>query len=111
MANVMDKFEFCECLEMLKKYAAWENILYENGIDLTSTPVADLVEKFHMAMCGFDTEWSYDPKMDFDWIIEWCFNVEPYVKQIRHGKEWYIGTASGLYDFLVYMNTYGWDAD
>jgi hypothetical protein len=109
MAQVMNKTDFCNCLETLRKYTFWENTLYNNGIDLTNTPVADLVEKLQLAMCGFDLEWSYDKKLGFDWIIEWTFNNAEYIWQKRHGKEWFLKEPETLYEFLVFMNECGWE--
>ena len=109
MTQVMNKTNFCECLEMLRKYSAWENALYDNGIDLTNTPASDLAEKLHQAMCGFNIDWSYDDKLGFDWVIEWAFNSGYYVAQTRHGKEWVLESAGALYDFLVFMNEHGWE--
>ena len=109
MPQVMNKEDFCSCLETLRKYAAWENTMYLNGIDLGGTPVADLAEKLQLAMCGFNFEWSYDKKLGFDWIIEWTFNKDAYATQMRHGKEWFLEEATDLYDFLVFMNTHGWE--
>jgi hypothetical protein len=109
MAQVMNKTDFCNCLETLRKYSAWENTLYTTGIDLSATPVSDLAEKLQLAMCGFNVKWSFDEKLEFDWIIEWAFNPEAYINQTRHGKEWLLEDAGTLYDFLVFMNDLGWE--
>jgi hypothetical protein len=109
MANVMNKADFCSCLETLRKYSIWESTLYNNGIDLGATPVSDIIEKLHLAMCGFNFDWSYDKKLEFDWVIEWTFNAAAYINQTRHGKEWFLEDAGTLYDFLVFMNEHGWD--
>ena len=106
---IISKKDFCTCLETLRKYAAWENTLYSSGIDLGSTPVNELAEKLQLAMCGFSTSWSFDKKLEFDWIIEWAFDPEAYIAQTRHGKEWLLDDASVLYDFLVFMNEHGWE--
>jgi hypothetical protein len=109
MNKVMNKPNFCTCLEALRKYSAWEGTMYNNGLDFSNTPISDLTEKLQLAMCGFDPEWSYDKKLEFDWIIEWCFNTDSYKHQTRHGREWYLDSAGILYDFLVFMNEYGWE--
>ena len=110
MAEVLNKKDFCNCLETLQKYAAWENTMYQNGIDLCTTPVADLAEKLQIVMCGFNLDWAYDKKLGFDWIIEWTFNnAEAWVAQTRHGVEWLLEDAETLYDFLVFMNERGWE--
>jgi hypothetical protein len=109
MAEVMSKADFCSCLDTLKKYTAWENTLYDNGIDLCGTPVAELAEKLQAAMCGFNSDWSYDSKLDFDWILEWSFDNIPRTQK-RHGKLWLIDTPEDLYEFLVFMNANGWEA-
>ena len=108
MAQIMNKTDFCNCLETLRKYSIWENTLYNSGIDLSTTPVNDLAYKLQLAMCGFNKEWSYDKKFGFDWIIEWTFNAAAYINQIRHGKEWFLEEPETLYDFLVFMNEHGW---
>jgi hypothetical protein len=109
MKQVMDKINFCACLETLRKYSAWENTMYNNGIDFSNTPISDLTEKLQLAMCGFDLEWSYDKKLEFDWIIEWTFNNEFFRHQTRHGKDWTLDDVGALFDFLVFMNEYGWE--
>ena len=109
MAQVMNKSDFCNCLRTLRKYSECESAMYENGIDLCVTPVNELAEKLQLAMCGFDIDWSYDPKLDIDWIIEWSFNPETYRAQTRHGRTWDLEDASILYDFLVFMNENGWE--
>ena len=111
MVQIMNKIDFCNCLETLRKYAAWENIMYDNGIDFGNTPSAELAEKLQLAMCGFNPNWSYDTKLEFDWIIEWTFNPEAYKEQIRHKKEWQLESAEALYDFLAFMNELGWEED
>lgn len=109
MAQLMDKANFCACADTLRKYTKWENTMYDNGFDFALTPAGDLAEKLHAAMCGFDLDWSYDKKLGFDWVIEWCFNKEPYRVQFRHGREWHLDDAGILYDFLVFMNDLGWE--
>lgn len=109
MAQVMNKTDFCNCLRTLQKYSMWENELYKNGIDLGGTPVTDLAVKLQEAMCGFDLEWSFDKKLEFDWIIEWAFNSEAFINQHRHGREWFLNEPGILYDFLVFMNENGWE--
>ena len=109
MNKVMDKANFCVCLEALHRYSVWEAAMYKNGIDFTSTPVSELAEKLQLTMCGFDPNWSFDEKLEFDWIIEWAFNPEAYAAQTRHGKEWLLTDAATLYEFLVFMNEYGWE--
>lgn len=109
MTQVMNKSNFCKCLDTLRKYASWENTMYANGVDFGNTPVVDLAEKLQLAMCGFDMEWSYDKKLGFDWIIEWTFNPDTYKEQTRHGKHWLLEEAGILYDFLVFMNELGWE--
>lgn len=109
MAQVMNKIDFCNCLETLRKYSIWENTMYNNGLDFGTTPVNELVEKLQLAMCGFDYEWSYDKKLGFDWIIEWTFNTANYINQTRHGRKWFLEEAGTLYDFLIFMNENGWE--
>jgi hypothetical protein len=111
MAQVMNKHDFCSCIETLCKYSAWEKLMYDNGLDFTGTPVAELAEKLWAAMCGFNPEWAYDKKLEFDWIIEWSFNPERYEYQTRHGRKWTLTSAEILYDFLVFMNEHGWEED
>lgn len=108
MSQVMKKAYFCQCLETLRKYSAWESVMYDNGIDFGTTPCSELAEKLQLAMCNFNIEWSYDKKLGFDWIIEWTFNPEAYKEQTRHGLYWDLTEAETLYDFLVFMNEYGW---
>ena len=109
MSQVMDKTDFCSCLEAIRKYSAWEMAMYNNGIDFSYTPVNDLAEKLQLAMCGFNTEWSFDKKLEFDWIIEWAFNPDEHASETRHGREWLLSDAGALYDFLIFMNANGWE--
>ena len=109
MAQIMNKSDFCNCLETLRKYSAWESLMYENNLDFSATPVAELATKLHLAMCGFDYDWSFDKKLEFDWIIEWAFNPEAYINQNRHGRNWHLKSAGILYDFLIFMNENGWE--
>ena len=83
--------------------------MYKNGIDFGLTPVGDVTGKLQEAMCGFDSEWSYDSKLGFDWIIEWVYNLENVQYHTRHNKDWVLTEAGSLYDFLVFMNEHGWD--
>ena len=103
----MTKGQFCVCANTLRDYALWERKLYECGMDLTGTPAAMLAEKIQEAMCGFDLNWSYDTKKEFDWIIEWCFGED--LTEKRHGCEFVLDSALALYDFLVFMNEHGWE--
>ena len=107
--SVMDKVNFCKCFNALREYSAWENNMYKNGLDFAYTPVSNIAEKLQLAMCGFNLDWSYDKKLEFDWIIEWAFNPDSYASQIRHGREWLLNTPENLYDFLVFMNERGWE--
>lgn len=109
MIQIMDKEYFCKCLETLRKYSSWESAMYSNGLDFGATPCSDLAYMLQLSMCGFDQDWSYDKKLEFDWIIEWTFNPEFYRAQERHGKEWLLDEAEALYDFLVFMNEHGWE--
>jgi hypothetical protein len=106
---VMNKTDFCACLETLCKYSLWENALYTNGIDFSTTPVNDLAIKLQEAMCGFNIDWSFDKKLEIDWIIEWALNPEAYINQTRHGKDWLLKDTGTLYEFLVFMNELGWE--
>lgn len=103
----MTRGQFCVCANTLRDYAIWERKLYECGMDLTGTPAAMLAEKIQEAMCGFDVNWSYDAKKEFDWIIEWCFGED--LCEERHGHEFVLDSALALYDFLVFMNEHGWE--
>ena len=109
MRKVMNKTDFCICMETLRKFSAWDMRMYENGIDFCNTPVGELAEKLQLAMCGFNSDWSYDEELGFDWICEWTFNPGNYRCQTRHGKDFDLDTAEQLYDFLVFMNEHGWE--
>ena len=109
MAQVMNKTDFCDCLEVLRRYSTWESTMYNSGLDFGTTPVSELAEKLHSAMCGFNFDWAYDTKLSVDWIIEWNFNFDNCKTQVRHNKEWILDTAESLYDFLVFMNEHGWN--
>ena len=108
MTDVMNKTNFCSCLETLRRYSIWENAMYSNNLDFGATPVNELVEKLHLAMCGFKYDWAYDKKLEFNWIFEWAFNPEAYKEQTRHGRTWLLEKPGILYDFLVFMNEHGW---
>ena len=111
MVQIMNKSDFCDCLRALRRYSAWENTMYTNGLDFGNTPIMELTEKLQRAMCGFNDDWSYDKKLGFDWIISWTSDPEPKFMQTRHGRTWKLDDAGILYDFLVFMNEYGWEED
>ena len=108
---MITKKQFCECAEKLRKYALWERAMYNWGIDFAGTPVTELAEQLHLAMCDFDSERSYDTKLELDWILEWTFSESPNFIQTRHGREFDLTEAGALYDFLVFMNEKGWEED
>lgn len=105
----MTKGEFCKCADTLRKYSNWERMMYNWGIDFTNTPVNDLADTLHTVMCESDPNWSYDTKLGFDWVIEWCFNESPDLYATRHGREFHLETSADLYEFLVAMNELGWE--
>ena len=103
----MTKEQFCICAKTLQEYSLWERKLYECGMDLTGTPASDLAENIHAAMVEFNPDWAYDAKLEFDWIIEWCFGEIQGTR--RHGKDFILDSPAALYDFLVFMNEHGWE--
>lgn len=105
----MNKNEFCQCIEALREYSIWERNLYGCGIDLSYTPVYKILDALSLAMCNFNVDWAYDAKLEFNWIIEWCFDESPRLFQERHGQSWGLTEAGALYDFLVFMNEHGWE--
>lgn len=106
----MRKGEFCNCLDTLRQYAEWERKMYECGLDFTDTPVGMLAENLTASMCDFNPNWSYDEKLGIDWIIEWSYTADsPNFEQTRHGRTWRLDDAGILYDFLEFMNEYGWE--
>ena len=106
----MNKIDFCECVETLRKYAEWERKMYDCGMDMNYTPVGALAEMFHGAICDFDMDFSYDRKLEFDWILEWTYSSDsPNFIQERHGITFNLSNAGALYEFLVYMNEHGWE--
>lgn len=108
---MLGKREFCECAEVLRNYGLWERMVYNWGIDLDNTPISPLAEQLQRVMCGFNTEWDYDTKLGFSWLIEWSFGESPFYYQVRHGREFDLHDAGALYDFLVFMNEKGWEED
>lgn len=105
----MKRKDFIKCAKALREYAIWERNLYNCDIDLGPTPINNVVGNLQMAMCDFNDNWSYDKKLDFDWIVEWSFDESPHFLQIRHGVEFDLHEAGALYDFLVFMNEHGWE--
>ena len=106
----MKKTRFCECMNSLREYAAWERKLYECGFDLAYTPIIGVLDKLYEAMCDFNTNWDYDKKLGLSWIIEWAYTPDsPNFTQRRHGKDFDLTDAGALYDFLVFMNEHGWE--
>lgn len=106
---MITKAQFCESAEVMRSYAIWERAMYNWGIDFTNTPVEKLAEHCHVMMCDFDRDWSYDAKLELDWILEWTFGESPNFIQTRHGREFDLTEAGALYDFLVFMNEKGWE--
>lgn len=106
----MKKGQFCKCLEAMRKYGDWERKLYACEIDLAPTPITGVLDVLARCMCDFDSEWAYDEKLGLDWIIEWTFTPDsPNFVQTRHGRTWHLEDAGILYDFLEFMNEYGWE--
>lgn len=106
----MNRTEFCSCLYKLREYAEWERKLYALGIDLTGTPVNDLVDYVEQLVRGGNNDWSYDKKLEFDWIVEWVYCPDsPNFEQTRHGRRWILDDVGILYDFIEFMNEYGWE--
>lgn len=106
----MNKIDFTECANVLRKYSDWEEKMYECGLDMNDTPVGTVVDMLYGAMCDFDRDWSYDTKLEFDWILEWVYNPDsPYLREYRHGCDFDLTSAGALYDFLVFMNEHGWE--
>jgi hypothetical protein len=106
----MNKNHFCECIEAMRNYSAWERKLYDCGFDLAYTPVTDVLDALALCMCDFDPEWAYDTKEGLNWIVEWSFHEDgPNFRQTRHGRTWNLTYAEVLYDFLVFMNEHGWE--
>ena len=105
----MKRKDFIKCAKALREYVVWERNLYNCDIDLGPTPVNNVVGNLQMAMCDFNDSWSYDKKLDFDWIVEWSFDESPHFFQTRHGVEFDLHEAGAVYDFLVFMNEHGWE--
>lgn len=106
----MKKFEFCKCIETLRKYSLWERKMYECGFDLASTPITNVLDALALCMGNFDPDWAYDDKEGLNWIVEWSFHEDgPNFVQTRHGRTWELSDSGILYDFLVFMNEYGWN--
>ena len=105
----MKKGQFCLCLRTLREFGSWENNLYNCGIDLEGTPAADLASLVHTLMCDCDPDWAYDTKLSIDWIIEWACGESDIYHQKRHGREWDLTEAGILYEFIEFMNEYGWE--
>ena len=106
----MKKNHFCECMNSLREYAAWERRLYDCGFDLEYTPVTNVLDSLYKTMCDFEAEWDYDEKLGLSWIIEWAYTPDnPNFTQTRHGRTWDLADAGVLYDFLVFMNEHGWE--
>ena len=106
----MNKIDFMECANTLRKYSDWEKKMYECGLDMNVTPVGAVADMLHGAMCDFDSDWSYDAKLEFDWILEWAYSPDsPNLKEHRHGRDFDLSSAGALYDFLVFMNEHGWE--
>ena len=106
----MNKDNFCDCMQVLREFADWDRQLYALGIDLTESPASKVAEYLERIMRGYNDDWSYDEKLGIDWIIEWVYTPDsPNFAQIRHGCTWYLEDASALYNFLVFMNEYGWE--
>jgi hypothetical protein len=104
----MKKSEFCQCIEAMRKYSAWEKALYRCDIDLAPTPITGVLDTLALCMCDFNPDWAYDEKEGLDWIVEWSFGESDGFYQKRHGVEFDLTDAGALYDFLVFMNEHGW---
>lgn len=106
----MKKNHFCMCIKAIRNYSLWERKMYECGFDLASTPITGVLDALALCMGDFNPDWAYDDKEGLNWIVEWCFHEDgPNFTQTRHGRTWDLVDASVLYDFLVFMNEYGWE--
>ena len=105
----MTRENFIKCAIYLREYATWERNLYACDIDLAPTPINNVVGALQLAMCDFNDAWSYDKKLEIDWIVEWVYDESPHFHQTRHGREFILRRAGDLYDFLVFMNEHGWE--
>lgn len=106
----MNRIEFCTCMCKLREYAEWEIKLYALGIDLSDTPASKMADHIIAMMCDYDRDWSYDKKLGLDWIIEWAYTPDsPNFVQTRHGRAWDLEDAGILYEFIQFMNDYGWE--
>ena len=106
----MKKGWFCTCADTLREYATWERKAYELGLNLDNSPVSALAENLHFLMCDGNVNWAYDETAGIDWIIEWtCAPDGPNMIVERHGRRWILEDAGDLYDFLKFMNEYGWE--
>ena len=106
----MKRENFIKCAEYLREYASWEKKLYDCDIDLAPTPVNNVVGALQLAMCDFNSAWSYDEKLGLDWIVEWTYTPDSLSFALRrHRKDFNLTDAGALYDFLVFMNEHGWE--
>ena len=103
----MIRENFVKCANVLRDYSSWERKLYECGMNLEETPANDMADLLHRLMCDGNPDWAYDTKLEFDWIIEWCFSG--FVDAERHGHYFNLYDAGALYDFIVFMNEHGWE--
>lgn len=106
----MRRNEFIACMNVLREYAAWDKQLYALGIDLTESPASKMADHITTMMCDYNRDWSYDEKLGLDWIIEWTYTPDsPNFIQTRHGRTWHLEDAGILYEFIEFMNEYGWE--
>lgn len=106
----MRRNEFIACMNVLREYAAWDKQLYALGIDLTESPASKMADHITAMICDYNRDWSYDEKLGLDWIIEWTYTPDsPNFIQTRHGRTWHLEDAGILYEFIEFMNEYGWE--
>ena len=103
----MNKSDFCKCAKVLQDYSIWEHKLYECGMNLDGSPAGEMAEALHYLICDGNPDWSYDTKLGFDWIIEWCFGEAQWTQ--RHNIDFFLDTPGALYEFLLFMNEHGWE--
>ena len=108
----INRSEFCNIMKVLREYADWERKMYDCDIDMGVTPVGAMAEHLQGVACQFNWNWSYDQKLEFDWLTEWIYTPDsPTLIQVRHGRTWTLTDAGVLYDFIEFMNEYGWEKE
>lgn len=98
---------FVSGVNVLREYVEWEQKMYDLGIDLQETKVADLFNELLNQIQDGNDKYGWDEVTEKNWILEWCYNVRYSTIFKRLNIEYNISNAEQLYYFINDLNKEG----